>query len=128
MPVTRNFYVSHQWLRELKRRGQGVITGIYFRIPDDETVWVGHYDQAHQSMTAAEAAATILATEPSEGFEVIIPRRSHAQGDPSNSPTTAGGRLAVLPGIAWQTALRLPVLSATAVRGKAAAQKYDAGL
>lgn len=22
MPVMRNFYISHQWLRELKRRGQ----------------------------------------------------------------------------------------------------------
>lgn len=29
MPVTRNFYISHQWLRELKRRGQGAIAGVY---------------------------------------------------------------------------------------------------
>ncbi len=75
MPVTRNFFVSHQWLRELKRRGQGAIAGIYFRIPDDETVWVGHYNQAHRQMTAVEAAATIQVAELSEGFEVIIPRR-----------------------------------------------------
>ena len=85
MPVMRNFFVSHQWLRELKRRGQGAIAGIYFRIPDDEIVWVGHYNQAHQSMTAAEAAATILAAEPSEGFEVIIPRRIAPEGNPSDS-------------------------------------------
>lgn len=43
MPVTRNFYVAHQWLRELKRRGQGPIAAVYFRIPDESTVWVGHY-------------------------------------------------------------------------------------
>lgn len=67
MPVTRNFYVSHQWLRELKRRGHGLMVGVYFRIPDDEAVWVGHYNQAHQVMTAAEAAATFSAAENREG-------------------------------------------------------------
>ena len=42
MPVTRNFYVSHQWLRELKRKGESPIVGVYFRIPDEEYVWMGH--------------------------------------------------------------------------------------
>lgn len=79
MPVTRNFFVSHQWLRELKRRGRGPIAGIYFRIPDDEVVWIGHYNQAHRKMTAAEAAATIHKAERAEGFEVIIPRRIEAK-------------------------------------------------
>lgn len=78
MPVTRNFYVSHQWLRELKRRGQGEIVAVYFRVPDKENVWLGHYNQAHQQMTATEASATILAASPAEGFEVIIPRRIEA--------------------------------------------------
>ena len=31
VPVTSNFYASHQWLRELKRRNQGPIAGVYFR-------------------------------------------------------------------------------------------------
>jgi hypothetical protein len=75
MPVTRNFYVSHQWLRELKRRGVGPIAGVYFRVPDSQTVHVGHYNQAHQEMTAAQAAALIHEMSPAEGFEVIIPRR-----------------------------------------------------
>ena len=76
VPVTRNFYVSHQWLRELKRSGRGgEIAGVYFRIPDDEPVWVGHYGQAHRSMTAAEAVAIFLSDDNREGYEVIIPRR-----------------------------------------------------
>ncbi|WP_435009363.1 hypothetical protein P12x_000615 [Tundrisphaera lichenicola] len=75
LPVTRNFYVSHQWLRELKRRGQGIIAGVYFRISDDEMVWVGHYGQAHGQMRAAEAVAEFLSSESREGWEVIIPRR-----------------------------------------------------
>ena len=75
MPVTRNFYISHQWLRELKRRGGSTIVGVYFRVPDEEAVWVGHYNQAHQQMTAARAIALMTATENREGYEVIIPRR-----------------------------------------------------
>jgi hypothetical protein len=75
VPVTRNFSISHQWLRELKRRGQGAIAGVYFRIPDDDAVWVGHYNQAHRRMTAAEAVAEFMASENREGWEVIIPRR-----------------------------------------------------
>jgi hypothetical protein len=79
VPVTRNFYVSHQWLRELKRQGQGVISGVYFRIPDDEPVWVGHYGQAHRPMTASEAVAEFMGGEGREGWEVIIPRRIAAK-------------------------------------------------
>jgi hypothetical protein len=75
MPVTRNFFVSHQWLRELKRDGQRAIAGVYFRIPDEEVIWVGHYNQAHQQMTAAEAVALVMLGENREGYEVIIPRR-----------------------------------------------------
>jgi hypothetical protein len=79
MPVTRNYFISHQWLRELKRRGRGSIIGIYFRVSDDETILVGHYGQAYQQMTAAEAVALIMKAENKEGFEVIIPRRIDAK-------------------------------------------------
>jgi hypothetical protein len=79
VPVTRNFYISHQWLRELKRRGQGPIAAVYFRVPDKERVWVGHYNQAHRPMTAAEAVAEFLSAEACEGWEVIIPRHISAR-------------------------------------------------
>jgi hypothetical protein len=79
VPVTRHYYISHQWLRELKRRGQGAITGVYFRIADDEVVWVGHYGQAHRAMTAAEATAEFSHAENCEGWEVIITRRIDAR-------------------------------------------------
>lgn len=99
MPVTKNFYVSHQWLRELKRLGGGTIVGIYFRIPDSEIVEVGHYDSLHVSMTASEATGLLIAAEQQnlldarkqdaeskdvkngkklplspQGYEVIVPR------------------------------------------------------
>jgi hypothetical protein len=74
-PVTRNFYVSHQWLRELKRRNQGPVTAVYFRVPDDQKVWVGHYNQGHRWMSAAEAVGEFAAAEDAQGWEVVIPRR-----------------------------------------------------
>jgi hypothetical protein len=63
MPVTRNFSISHQWVRELRRGGGGTIVGIYFRIPDDERVEVGHFDSSHVSMSAAEGVARMLSAE-----------------------------------------------------------------
>jgi hypothetical protein len=78
MPVTRNFYVSHQWLRELKRHGQRTLCGVYFRVPDEELVIVGRYNREHQEMTATRAAA-LVGSASSEGVEVFIPRRVDAK-------------------------------------------------
>ena len=78
VPVTRNFYASHQWLRELKRRNQGPIAGIYFRVPDEQPVWLGHYGQAHCWLSAAEAVAQFAAADDPFGWEVVIPRRIEA--------------------------------------------------
>lgn len=75
MPVTRSFYVSHQWLRELKRGGRRTIVGVYFRLPDEQEVWMGHYGSVHQKTSAAEAVGEFMAAEIREGWEVVIPRR-----------------------------------------------------
>lgn len=75
MPVVRDFYVSHQWLRELKRRGAGPIAGVYFRIADHELISIGRYNEDHQLMSAANAAALVADERDWEGVEVIIPRR-----------------------------------------------------
>ncbi len=74
MPVTRNYFVSHQWLRELKRNGQKTFVAVHFRIPDDQLVEVGHYGRAKLTVTAAKATAIVMNTGNAEGFEVIIPR------------------------------------------------------
>src|SRR5437868_6454943 len=67
-PVARNFFISHQWLRELKRGGAGPIVGVYFRLLDDQLVWIAHYRDAHQQMTAAQAAGLFMHHESLEGF------------------------------------------------------------
>ena len=76
LPVTPHFYISHQWLRELKRQGQRTIMGVYIRLPDDEVVWIAHYNAQHRSMTAAEAAGVVrkMGTA-AEGYEIILPRK-----------------------------------------------------
>src|SRR5687768_16706094 len=62
----------------MKRRGAGPIGAVYFRVTDNEDVWVGHYGHAHQWMTAAQAVAAFMSNNTREGWEVIIPRRISA--------------------------------------------------
>jgi hypothetical protein len=75
MPATQNYYVSNQWLRELKRSGQRTFVAVYFRIPDEQTVLVGHYGSEHVSVTASEAVGIVSKAEIAEGYEVLVPRR-----------------------------------------------------
>lgn len=78
-PVTPNFVLTHQWLRELKRRGQRTIWAVYLRIPDNILVWAGRYNEHHQLMTAAEALAWLRRMDTATGFEALIPRSIEAE-------------------------------------------------
>jgi hypothetical protein len=75
MPVLPNYFASHQWLRELKRNGVRTFIGVYFRVSDDEPVFVGHYRNGHSEMGAADAARLIMEADDPRGYEVIVPRR-----------------------------------------------------
>ena len=75
MPVLKDFMVSHQWLRELKRRGMRTLIAVQFRIADDEIVRVGHYGQDHIETTAAGAARIFRQHKSELGLEVLIPRK-----------------------------------------------------
>lgn len=78
LPVVPNFLLSHQWVRELKRRGHRTAVGVYFRVPAPEAVWAGLYNQPKQQMTAGEAASVLRGMQ-GFGFEVIIPRSISAR-------------------------------------------------
>lgn len=41
MPVVQSHFISHQWIRELRRGGAKVLVGIYFRLPGTENVLGG---------------------------------------------------------------------------------------
>jgi len=74
MPVLRDYYISHQWLRELKRGGQRTIVAVYVRVPSDETVLVGHYGGPHERVPVGQAIKTIMDAPDAQGYELIVPR------------------------------------------------------
>lgn len=75
MPVLQNHFISHQWLRELKRRGARVLVGVYFRLPSDETVWAGKYNEPHQQVPLGEAIGMLRSLPDPLGFEMFIERK-----------------------------------------------------
>lgn len=78
MPAARSFHVSHQWLQELRDRGQLRAAAIHFRLPESEPVWAGHYRDCHEEITAKQALEWFLLEKRPQGFEVIVPRRISA--------------------------------------------------
>ena len=75
MPVLQNHFISHQWLRELKRRGARVLVGVYFRLPSEETVWVGKYNEPHRQVPLGEAIGILRSLPDPLGFEMFIERK-----------------------------------------------------
>jgi hypothetical protein len=79
MPVLQNFIVTHQWLRELRRRGQRSYCGVYFRIPDHEIVLFGHYASDHVEISAAAAVGIIMKADDPLGMQIMVQRRIDAK-------------------------------------------------
>lgn len=74
-PVLPDFQVSHQWLRELKNKGIRTIGAIQFRIPDEESVLVGRYNEDPLSVTAAQAVKVFMEHATGLGLQILILRR-----------------------------------------------------
>lgn len=74
LPVVPDYQVAHQWSRELRRRGQRVLLAVYFALPGDEPVVVGHYNGPHRQCGAADAAKEVLRAPDAAGYEVIVER------------------------------------------------------
>ena len=75
LPFLPNYSTTHQWARELKRRGIRTLVCIQFKIPNQEVVFVGKYNGDKLKLTAAAAFAELLKHTDPMGLEVIIPRR-----------------------------------------------------
>lgn len=73
-PQLPDYTVTHQWMRELRRFDGRLMLAARFRIPDDEPVRIGRYNEAPMAVTAAEAIAIALEHESALGLEVRIPR------------------------------------------------------
>ncbi|MFT3751221.1 MAG: hypothetical protein QM768_23115 [Agriterribacter sp.] len=79
MPVLQNFYLSHQWLRELKRRGVRTFVGIYFKVDSRLKVYAGKYNEEHKHITVGEAIKEIQIMDDPLGYEIIIARKIEAK-------------------------------------------------
>jgi len=76
MPVISDFYATHQWLREIKMcQSSSNIIAVYFKIPDNETVFFGHYNDEIIKTTASEAHRILNEAEDKMGFQLIVPRK-----------------------------------------------------
>jgi hypothetical protein len=73
-PQTENFVVSHQWMRELRRRAGQTLLAARIRIGDGEAVFIGKYGEEHLRVSAAKAIGITRSHTDPLGLEVIIPR------------------------------------------------------
>lgn len=79
MPVLTNFYLSHQWLRELKRSGVKTFVGVYFKIDSKTKVFAGHFNADHRHIELGEAIKEIQTMDDPLGYEIIIDRKIEAK-------------------------------------------------
>jgi len=75
MPVVQDHFISHQWIRELRRSGARVLVGVYFRLPTEELVWAGRYNTPHRQMPLGRAIRELNALSDPLGFEMFIERK-----------------------------------------------------
>ncbi|MBC6989444.1 HEAT repeat domain-containing protein [Hymenobacter sp. BT491] len=75
MPQTPDFFVSHQWLRELRCRGARTYVGIHFKLPDKEEVWFGKYGTQHQKAPLGQAIGAFMQLDDKLGYEFLIERK-----------------------------------------------------
>ena len=75
MPVLRDHFVSHQWLRELRRGGAREFAGVYFRLPSEEVVWAGRYNEPHQQLLLGKAIGQLMRLPDPLGYELFIGRK-----------------------------------------------------
>lgn len=79
MPVLQNFYLSHQWLRELKRRGVKTFVGVYFKVDSRTKVFAGKYNTEHKNIELGQAIKEIQTMDDPLGYEIIIDRKVEAK-------------------------------------------------
>lgn len=75
MPITQDFFGSHQWIRELKRRGIKTFVGVYFKIKSEELVWYGKYNEKHLKGTLGSGIRKFMDENDRLGYEFLIERK-----------------------------------------------------
>ena len=79
MPVIPDFYATHQWIRELKQYKSGnEIIAVYFKVPDEELVFCGKYNETIVKTKASDTHNKFLNLEDKMGFQTIISRKIYS--------------------------------------------------
>jgi hypothetical protein len=71
-PVLKDYMLTHQWARELKRRGVKTFVCIQFKIDDKQIVEIGKYNGDKLLLPANEAIETIMNHNDPEGLEIKV--------------------------------------------------------
>jgi hypothetical protein len=74
-PVLESYTLSHQWARELKRKGVHTLIAVTFRVGDAEQVFARHFRETPRPFTASAAIGHIRAAASPLGYEILLPRR-----------------------------------------------------
>jgi hypothetical protein len=92
--VLPNFYISHPWLRKLKRSGAKTYIGVYFKVAFSEMVYAGRHGKPHKHTTLGDAIKEIMLLEDPLGYELIIDKKISADeiSNIRNLPQTIGWR------------------------------------
>jgi hypothetical protein len=67
MPILPNFMLTHQWLRELKGRGQRTIVAIDFRLRSEQMICFGHYGRSHAEISLGRVIGIFMRTSDALG-------------------------------------------------------------
>ncbi|HEV8189865.1 MAG TPA: hypothetical protein VGP82_00020 [Ktedonobacterales bacterium] len=111
MPDVPVYYVSHQWVRELRRWKPGPMMAVYFSLLDTDQVWVGHYFRPHRRCGANEATKEIMDSPDAQGYEVILERSiKPSEIRKVRSRGSPGDGLAIPATSTSETAVSLPLL------------------
>ena len=79
MPHMKEYLISHQWARELKRSGIKNFIAVDFKIPTEETIWFGKYTEGHKELPLKEAIELFMSLEDKLGYEFFIERKIEAK-------------------------------------------------
>lgn len=79
MPVLQSFYLSHHWLRELKRRGVKTFVGVYFKVDSKTKVFAGKYNTEHKHIGLGQAIKELQNLDDPLGYEINIDRKIEAK-------------------------------------------------
>ena len=71
-PLTENFVIAHQWMRELRRRRGQALLAARIRLKDTERVLLGKYNEDHIETTAARALGIVRQHHDPMGLQVIL--------------------------------------------------------